>query len=126
VDLLNTLIGLVLAAVTLAALAFAGGQEGLPLRHGDYVEAQTPCQGAPSSSRLWFGGGFVLHAPHTHCEARRHHRTGPSAYDVALRCYEQGDRDAPFDRLDHVVIAGRTDFTLANDFGRGRYRWCGT
>jgi hypothetical protein len=120
----NTLVGLILSTFALAALGLAGGGQGLPLRHGDYVEAATPCTGAPSSARLWFGGGYVLHTPHAHCEARRHRATGPADVEVSLRCYEQGERAAPFARRDHIAIASHTEFTLANDFGHGRYRWC--
>jgi hypothetical protein len=122
---MNTLVGIALSGVTLIAFAQAGaGGEGLPLRRGVYVEAGMPCQAATSASRLWFGGGYVLQSPHAHCEARRHRRAGPGAYVISLRCYEQGERAAPFDVLDHVGVISRTELSLDNDFGRFRYRWC--
>jgi hypothetical protein len=119
---MKALLGL---AISLAAAAvLAADQPSLPLEHGVYVETDSPCAGAESSTRSWFGGGYVIQAPHAHCEFKSVTQPDAADYVVTLQCYENGDRSLPYDVVDKVKIVGPREYELQNQFGRFRARWC--
>lgn len=105
-----------------ASSAIAGGS--LPLRHGRYVDVGSECLGAASSAKSWFGGGYVLQAPHVQCQPVNVAHVAPDRYRVVARCFENGDRALPFTVVDHIRLIGHTEYELQNRFGAFRARWC--
>jgi hypothetical protein len=116
------------ATIILGVLAFStsvyADTGSLPLRPGVYVDTAASCHGATSSTRSWFGGGYVIQAPHARCVAKAVSQSGPTRYRLTLRCYEQGDPTLAFDLAERVRIVSRREYELENRFGRFRARWC--
>jgi len=112
-----------LVLASLAPIATAATAS-LPLERGAYVDSATPCGGADSAARTWFGGGYVIQAPHARCELKQATQTGAVDYVVSLRCYENGDRSMPYDVVDRVTVISSREYELENQFGRFRARWC--
>src|SRR5665213_3058034 len=116
---------LTLAFSILALTSFSAREaERLPLRRGHYVDVNSGCFTAASATGTWFGGGYVIQAPHASCELKTVKRLGPHDYSVLMRCYENGDRAMPFARNDHVKIVSHTEYELENAFSKFRSRWC--
>jgi hypothetical protein len=117
-----------ISAVALGAILLVAGADtapgALPLRRGVYVDVATGCHGAVSAARSWFGGGYVIQAPHAHCEMKSVTRPGPDRYAVTAQCYENGDRSMPFEKVDQVTIVSHTEYTLDNAYGHFQARWC--
>jgi hypothetical protein len=123
---MKSIFGLALGLASLAALASADAPAGasLPLERGVYIDSGSPCRGAASAARSWFGGGFVIQAPHARCELKSATQAGPTDYVVSLRCYENGDPALPYDVVDKVKIVSPREYQLENQFGRFQARWC--
>ena len=108
----------------MAATLSSAQEASLPLEHGVYIEAGTPCRGADSAAHSWFGGGYVIQGPHARCELKSAARSDPTNYVVSLRCYENGDPTLPYDVVDKVKIVSPHEYQLENQFGRFQARWC--
>jgi hypothetical protein len=122
-----------IAALALGLLTISGSANAasdsaasgsLPLRHGVYVDVNTECRGAPSAAKTWFGGGYVIQSSHAICRLRQVAPQGPSRYVISALCYEYGDRNMPFARVDRLEISSQTEYSLTNRFGHFRARWC--
>ena len=120
---MKLLLGLTLGLAA-ASLHAADSPASLPLERGVYVEADSPCAGAESSTRSWFGGGYVIQAPHAHCEFKSVTPSDPANYEVTLQCYENGDPSLPYTVVDKVKVVGPREYELQNQFGRFHARWC--
>jgi hypothetical protein len=117
-----------IAALALGLLMIAGSadaaSESLPLRHGVYVDLNTECRGAPSATKTWFGGGYVIQSSHATCKLQKVAPQSPSSYVITTLCYEYGDRSMPFVMVDRLEIPSHTEYSMTNRFGRFRARWC--
>jgi hypothetical protein len=120
---MNTTLTLALSILALTSSS-TRESERLPLRRGHYVDVNSGCFTAASAAKTWFGGGYVIQAPHASCELKTVKRLGLHDYTVSMRCYENGDRAMPFARNDHVKIVSHTEYELENAFGKFRSRWC--
>ena len=117
-----------IAALALGLLMIGGSagaaSDSLPLRHGVYVDMNTECRGAPSATKTWFGGGYDIQSSHATCTLQKVAAQSRSSYVITALCYEYGDRSMPFVMVDQLQIAGHTEYSLTNRFGRFRARWC--
>jgi hypothetical protein len=117
-----------IGALALALLTIAGSadaaSDSLPLRHGVYVDVNTECRGAPSATKTWFGGGYVIQSSHATCTLQKVAPQSSTSYVITALCYEYGDRSMPFVMVDRLEIQSQTEYSLTNQFGRFRARWC--
>ena len=120
---MSTIISLALSVVTLAVAPSANAGS-LPLRPGVYVDASSVCRGAPASAMTWFGGGFVIQAPHARCVLASVSHPRPDTYRVVKTCYENGDPKLSFRLIDRIKVISPTEYQLKNRFGRFAARWC--
>jgi hypothetical protein len=120
---MSTISSLALSVLALAATAGADRQS-LPLRPGVYVDAGSECRGAASSAKTWFGGGFVIQAPHAQCTLRSVAHPHSDTFRVVKQCNENGDVGMKFRLVDHIRIISPTEYQIDNRFGRFHSRWC--
>jgi hypothetical protein len=120
---MNAIDGLAVGLASVTAVASADDAS-LPLERGVYIESGSPCRGADSAAHSWFGGGYVIQAPHARCELKSATLADGADYVVTLRCYENGDPTLPYDVVDKVKIVSRHEYQLENQFGRFHARWC--
>jgi len=117
----------VIAAIGLGLSTFArgalAGSASLPLRPGVYVDVDTACRYAPSSARSWFGGGYVIQAPHANCLLEAVTRPSRTDHLVAKRRYENGDPTMRFEVVDQITIISSTEYVRKNEYGRFTSRW---
>jgi hypothetical protein len=111
------------AAVMAAALpAHAGG---LPLERGSYVDANTPCRDAPTSARSWYGGsGYVIQAPHAHCEAVHVRRRSSSVFEVMETCRDESMPHSDYRITERIKVIDPMEYLVRNNFGRFHARLC--
>ena len=120
---MSIFISLALSVATLAAAPGANAGS-LPLRPGVYVDASSVCRGAPAAARTWFGGGFVIQAPHARCVLASVSYRRPDTYRVVKTCYENGDPKLTFRLIDRIKVISPTEYQLENRFGRFTSHWC--
>jgi hypothetical protein len=120
---MNTVLGLGLAVMMLSVTT-SPTTGSLPLRRGAYVDVNAGCGVAPSSAKMWFGGGYAIQAPHAKCELKSLSRSSPTQFTVSMRCFENGDHAKPFELIDRISIVSRSRYQLTNSIGRFEFRWC--
>ena len=113
-----------IAAVILAA-SVTSHPGGLQLERGAYVDANTACREAPSSTRSWYSGsGFVIQAPHAHCDPIHVRRRGQSRFEVRETCRDESMPNSDYRITERVHVLSSTEYMVENNFGRFHARWC--
>jgi hypothetical protein len=120
------LLAIALALTTVPSFARpapGGDSAGLPLRRGTYVETSGELGGADSSDQVWFGGGYVIQAPHAQCRLVSVTKHGKADYVVVERCLANGDATMPFRLVNHIHVVSHREFQMVNREGRFQFHW---
>jgi len=81
-------------------------------------------EGAASATQTWFGGGYVIQAPHAHCSVKSVAQEGGADYLVTAECRENAEPASTVERVDRIRIVSDTEYQLENAYGRFHARWC--
>jgi len=104
-----------------APLLLAATADQLPLKHGIFVAADTPCKGASNAAIMsYWGGDNALNVSQAECRINRVAHTG-TRYTVTRTCTDIQSQTSMGKDVVHLTIASPSAFTIDGT----AYRWCG-
>jgi hypothetical protein len=111
--------------VALIAVSAPSHSTGLPLERGAYVDVKTSCREAAMANHSWYSGsGYVITAPHAHCQAVQVRRFGKRVYEVDQTCRDEAMPKSDYMVLDRIQVLSPTEYVIHNNFGTFHARLC--
>lgn len=96
----------------------------LPLKHGIFVAADSPCESPPNAAIRRYDGQGLSGAHTRACRAKMLSQRG-STYEVDQSCIDAGAGPAPrSSERQTIVVENNLEFTMKREAGSQRFRYC--